>query len=407
MYMLFVDGDLAEYLHRHNIALHDEVQKASNDEILQADAKAWAAALAEAYSVRAPELKGDERWAEEPEPTPFDARLESQTRLVLDSSRPVPIPGTRVRIHIPFDGDPDIFRLTASTRGYNPPFAEVAEDELIFDLHWPNDRPADPGAHVSTALAKVEEYLQWSRSDCEVHNRGLAGYALGQIERRVGEIRAARASLDTSGIPVRSANGKPRISDAIVRRPTPRGERPAAGQRLIALEPQLSDDVYEHILQVVRRQGDAMQRAPQPYLDMREEDLRHVLLSTLNTHYAGKVAAEAFNGSGKTDILVRDGERAVFIAECKRWNGAKALAQALDQLLGYSTWHDTKLALVIFVDRADLQDVHTKAATSLAEHKAVQTLNPNSSGELHATLRFGDEEGRRADLTTIFIHLPK
>ena len=407
MDMLFVDGDLAQYLHRHNVALHDEVEQASNDEILQADAGAWAAALAEAYLVRAPELRGEERWAEEPQPTPFDARLGSQARLIRDPSRPVPIPGTRVRIHIPFAGDSRVFRLTASTRGYNPPFAEVAEDELIFDLHWPNDRPIDPGTHVSTELAKVEEYLQWSRNDCETHNHGLGGYALGQIERRVGEIRAARASLDASGIPVRPANGKPRISDSIVRRPAPRGERPAAGQRLIALEPQLSDDVYEHILQVVRRQGDAMQRAPQPYVDMREEDLRHVLLSTLNTHYAGKVAAEAFNGNGKTDILVRDGERAVFIAECKRWTGAKALAEALDQLLGYSTWHDTKLALVVFVDRADLQDIRAKAATSLSEHTAVQTLNPNSSGELHATLRFGDEEERRADLTVVFIHLPK
>ncbi len=39
----------------------------------------------------------------------------------------------------------------------------------------------------------------------------------------------------------------------------------------------------------------------------------------VNTHYRGQATGETFNKSGKTDILVRDGDRNVFVAECKWW----------------------------------------------------------------------------------------
>ncbi|HTU77913.1 MAG TPA: hypothetical protein VMF09_04065 [Solirubrobacteraceae bacterium] len=359
MGLLFCERDLASYLHSYDVALHDEVQHTPDDELLQADVEAWSAALGAAYAVHSPQIRADEWWAEPPETGQVDVRHDS-SRVIRDPSRPALVPGTRVRIHVPFDGDGEVFGKMASTRSWNPPVAEVEANELIFDLSWPDDRPMDPGGYVKDQLAKIEDLLKWSRQDCEAHNGGLSGYARGQIERRVASIKASRASLQASGIPVRS--GKPRISDALVRRPAPRRQAPRAGEPHVPLEPSLSEDVYEHVLEVIRLQGDAMQRAPGAYAGMNEEALRQVLLSALNTHYAGQVSAEAFNGAGKTDLLVRDGDRAVFIAECKRWTGVKALGEALDQLLGYSTWHDSKLALVVFVDRADLGGVVKSAS---------------------------------------------
>ena len=40
--------------------------------------------------------------------------------------------------------------------------------------------------------------------------------------------------------------------------------------------------------------------------------------------------------------------RNVFIAECKFWKGPKAFSEAIDQLLGYATWRDSKTAILVF-----------------------------------------------------------
>jgi hypothetical protein len=46
--------------------------------------------------------------------------------------------------------------------------------------------------------------------------------------------------------------------------------------------------------------------------------------------------------SGKTDILIRDNDKNIFIAECKFWGGPKLFKETIDQLLGYTSWRDTK-----------------------------------------------------------------
>ena len=46
-------------------------------------------------------------------------------------------------------------------------------------------------------------------------------------------------------------------------------------------------------------QGQQMEQSPGTYAGMGEEDRRQTLVATLNTHYAGRAHAEAFNNEGK------------------------------------------------------------------------------------------------------------
>lgn len=69
----------------------------------------------------------------------------------------------------------------------------------------------------------------------------------------------------------------------------------------------------------------------------------------------GKATGETFNRAGKTDILLREGDRNVFIAECKFWKGPKAFGEAIDQRLGYTMWRDSKTAILVFYP----QPLHT------------------------------------------------
>src|SRR6266536_3341128 len=58
---------------------------------------------------------------------------------------------------------------------------------------------------------------------------------------------------------------------------------------------------------------------------------------------------ELFNGAGKTDVTLRYRDRNAFIGEFKFWSGSKNFTEAIDQLLSYTVWRDTKAALVLLI----------------------------------------------------------
>ena len=90
-----------------------------------------------------------------------------------------------------------------------------------------------------------------------------------------------------------------------------------------------------------------MERSPQTFAKLTEEEIRDFFLIQLNGHYQGNATGETFNGAGKTDILIRYKNANAFIAECKFWSGQKKMTETINQLMGYITWRDTKTAITI------------------------------------------------------------
>ena len=97
-----------------------------------------------------------------------------------------------------------------------------------------------------------------------------------------------------------------------------------------------------------------IERSPASFASLDEEAIRTHFLLQLNGHYEGSATGETFNSSGKTDILIRVDNRNVFIAECKFWRGPKSFSEAIDQLLGYLSWRDSKGAFARFQSDAGL-----------------------------------------------------
>ena len=91
-------------------------------------------------------------------------------------------------------------------------------------------------------------------------------------------------------------------------------------------------------------------------------------LVQLNGQYEGQATGETFNYEGKTDILVRAEDKNVFIAECKFWSGPSGLRDALNQLLGYTSWRDTKTALLVFNRDRDMSTIIDKIPEVVMEH---------------------------------------
>ncbi len=140
---------------------------------------------------------------------------------------------------------------------------------------------------------------------------------------------------------------------------------------------------------------------------MREEDIRAHYLVQLNGHYEGSSAAEAFNLEGKTDISIRHEASMLFIAECKFWNGPRSLMDAIDQLLGYVTWRDTKTAIILFCRNHDFGRT-IKSAIEVATTHPNFLLGPNAESETRYRFTFKNKNdaNRSFALTLMLFSLP-
>ncbi|MGW0651329.1 hypothetical protein ACWD4T_21365 [Streptomyces umbrinus] len=127
-----------------------------------------------------------------------------------------------------------------------------------------------------------------------------------------------------------------------------------------------------------------LERNPTTVAKLGEEDIRNQILIGLNATFEGQAAGEVFNGNGKTDILVREGGRNIFIAECKIWSGPKAVTEALDeQLLRYLVWRDTKAAFLLFIKEGNPSEIIRKAADRIREHPQCKRLLSSEENERH------------------------
>jgi hypothetical protein len=312
-------------------------------------------------------------------------------------------------VHIPFDGDGAVFLLAPSTFTTTEPMAQVGDRELLHVIEYPHDQQADIRASTDRLVGEVEQHLRWANDDIDQYNAELERRARAAILGRRERVGRRREHLAATGLPTRPKEGSPKtyIADSIVRLPAPVLPTTPTSEH-IALEPVLGDEVFEHILGVIRSVGLDMERSPKTYADKGEEDRRQFLLAALNTHYHGAATAEAFNVSGKTDILIRHKGRNIFIAEGKFWGGAKAFGEAIDQLLGYAAWRDTKLALVVFVRERDLTSIIERAREALGQHtQFVESKEAASETELRATMSWPGDERRHADLNVFLIQVPE
>ena len=312
---------------------------------------------------------------------------------------------------MPFEGEADVFKLRPSSFNFNRPRGRIKGDELVLTIEYPHDHPLDIDATVDGFIASVSQWLTYARADIDSFNGNLEQQARQAIERRRQRLEQRDAHLARSKIPVRhpgESGKKTYIPDVLVRRPAPSLPETRADDKPPQLEPVLGERVFEHILGVIRMQAQQMEQGPRTYAGMGEEDRRQTLVATLNTHYAGRAHAEAFNNEGKTDILIRYEGRNLFICECKFWSGVEGFSKTIDQLFRYTGWRDTKLAIVMFVREKGLTSILKKATQALADHQTfVAWKEAANETELRATVHWPGDEERFADLNVFFVHTPQ
>ena len=195
---------------------------------------------------------------------------------------------------------------------------------------------------VDHVLAEIEQHLGWQRGMIDAHNSTLPSAAEQAIQRRRERLLAQSHRAAALGIPVKRRDDAPKTYAVPTVRKKATPSLPPASSAQFTPEPTWALEQYDHALKIMQDMALVMERSPEAFKSMDEEALRQHFLVQLNAQFEGKATGETFNMGGKTDILLREADRNAFIAECKFWKGPKGFGEAIDQLLGYASWRDSK-----------------------------------------------------------------
>ena len=349
------------------------------------------------YSVEVPRLDEDSITVDQHE-TKIDVSGDPH-RYIRDRSSPFLVDGTIVEVDVPFRGDSEMFWVRPSTFTLNPPRAMVLQTGILrISIVGTSLETEDVRSTIDTTMESVKKYLDWLRADVRNFNAELRGLVETRIAERRSKLLRDQNLVSSLGYRLRERKDalKTFSPPEVRRRVTP--AMPNASMEPFIPEPALPDEQFEHIMSVIRSMSVVMERSPSAFLKMNEEALRTHILVPLNGHYKGNATGETFNFEGKTDILIRVDGKNIFVAECKFWDGPKTLSNAIDQLLGYTSWRDTKVAIILFNRRRNFTRVLEAIPETVERHPNYKRRAKGTS-EADFKYLFGHRDDPNRELT--------
>ncbi|MFF0572918.1 hypothetical protein [Streptosporangium saharense] len=288
--------------------------------------------------------------------------------------------GQGLSVIVPYVGDPALLRLQATTyKRSASPKATIREDALVFWVTGHRLTQESVMAQIDAMRKELTDRVGWANRDVlgwEPQLRMAVAKAVGQRKDILDHAAELSAVLD---IPLAQSPKSQQINVPVRRKkiriePAP----PSPGND----DPRLAEDMYQDVVRTISGMSRAAERLPKTARRLGEEGFRDLLLFVLNANYEGAVRGEVFNCMGKTDILLGWKDRNVFIGECKIWGGQKKLIEAIDQLLGYTAWRDTKAALIVFIQMEKPAEIIEKADAAIREHSLFRSAARSNEPEL-------------------------
>ena len=357
---LFSSKEVIEYTAKIYSEMKSAIESFSDEKIMNCDLDEWADYYSEAYRIQPIILYKDN----------ITKSLNEQKVQVYNQwSRMDPyesecfmVDGYHIDFLIPFDGDSMLWRLRPSAFIWQEFEVENIEEptndnlgtltlRLIYTASDLKNRGDDVSSFIErqfdSVFSSYEKMISYVNSAIESYNKNIRKSAMELLKTRKNKASDFSAISKALQIPMKLSKEAPNVRPIELKR-VERKTINKPKDRPREIEYCISDDDYENIQNIIHNQCSVMETAPEGFSKLEEEKLRDVLVSTLETHYENNVTGETFRKNGKTDIQVRFENKAAFIAECKIWHGIRKFEDAIKQLFGYTTWKDTKVALIVF-----------------------------------------------------------
>jgi len=402
---LFLQDDLDQQLRGRRMQVAQTVNQIPEDKFLASSTEELVEHVISRAEVE-PLVLHDESATSHQSETQIDV-THDQSRVFGGRAGKVVIPGTRFTVEIPYSGEHWLFHYRTNPFSSMLPRARVDGRSVYITVALPHD--ADKSqfkTHYDRQFSLLKEFVSWSHAQVVQFNKALPAVARTAVEERKERLKKHGDIAEMIGIPMKKRDDAPSVKPVKVqvRRPKPLPAPPKSG---LASEPGIDEQSFEQILRFIRHQGRTFERTPSTYSKHGEEDLRNIVLAQLNGHFEGLAGGEVFRGKGKTDICIEEGSRSAFVGECKLWSGPSALSDAVDQLLGYLTWRDSKAALIVFnTKNKEFSKIIETLPTTIKKHSLyLRDLPCDESGEWRVLMRSEEDEGRRVTVHVFAFNL--
>lgn len=399
---LFHKADIRDVLSAQTRVAIQEVQKQDDQYILKVIAEDFADYLFDKFKIDLPEI-GD----------PVMEELPAKLDLLGDPRYPFAnmarnsiVDASEIRITLPFTGDAELFRVRPVTFSLSLPRAHIKKNELEFSFINRSFEQQPLKKAIDERITSIKGALADQKPTVDDFNSNLRSILLSAINKRREAILKRKELAGLIGIPMKSRSDvASTYTVPTVRKKLP-VQKPQVSSAPFQPDPTLALEHYENIVSLLCSVARGMEYSPELFKGKGEEDLRTLFLIQLHAQYES-VGGETFNGSGKTDILIRHEAGNLFIAECKIWRGAKEFNAAIDQLLGYVTWRDTKTALLIFCMNKDCTAVQKQLETLVQSHPNYKR-NVEFKSEMgwRFAMKNRNDSGKEFFLTVLFFCLP-
>lgn len=405
---LFFGDNLDNQLCARQAQVSKVVNKIPKDQFLISSDQELLDHVVHSLTIEALVLHEDQKTMEQQE-TRVDVSGDPMRYFSPEQSEPFYIPGTQVNIDIPFSGEEWIFRYKTNPyqHSLNPPCAEINHGSLRISISLPDGaKPERFKEAYEHQLQQLRFYIVTSSNQISCFNENLPQLAQQAIDARRKRLDKHQNIAALLAIPLAKKLEAPSVTPLKVQiRRAP--SLPVPPKTGLQPEPGISDGIYEQVLHFIRHQGRSFERTPSTYAIHDEEGLRDIILAQLNGYFEGDAIGEVFRRKGKTDICIEQDNRAAFVGECKIWKGPSSITAALDQLLGYLTWRDSKAALIIFnTKNKDFSRILKELPVTLNDHKLfIQDLKCDEHGEWSVQMRSLEDAGRRVKVHVFIFNL--
>ena len=401
--VLFSRENLSDRLDELLGRADEAVEAIDGNQLLVSPIEDLVAAVAGQCSIEVLTLHEDHTVMEEP------AEISCQ---IEDYGSLITVPGERYQLTIPFTGDTGLWRHRPSSGLSMPPSAKIFNKQVFIRVEGYKLSADEVGIRIRTTLAEIKQYLNWQKGMIDPFLARVERHARKALEVRKKRILDSRSLVGSIGFPLRRRADTPAtyVAPVVRKRVTPQRQatnsQPTNSQPFKP-EPAMREGDYQEIIKFIESMALTMERNPSTFLKLDEEQLRDMYLVPLNGAFEGAATGETFNAAGKTDISIRVEDRNIFIAECKIWRGPKYLTEAIDQLLRYLTWRDTKTAIIVFNRNKDFSSVLSSIKETMNAH-ANRKHGPKVEGETRFRYVFGhpNDANREIIVTVLAFDVP-
>ncbi|EJT6612796.1 TPA: hypothetical protein ACOTGN_000688 [Clostridium perfringens] len=362
---LFNRKDTFDFIKAQNLYIKNEIEKLTNDNICNSNLEDLEEYFYNKFEFDLIEVETDINYI------PYDVQ---ETKIPKDNkwfdnsycqTQYYNIDGYKIIYKIPFEGNVDLLYLHPASsilskfevdNIINPTYEE--EGKIIFSQTYERSF-IDSQEHMIEFItkefnSKFSNYIKMINnvnSDIKDYNSSLMSIIQNHLQERLKKAENYLKLREKLNIPLELNKDAPNIKPIRLKKVKKNKNTSFPRRKSNPVEYGISDADYNNIKNIINLSCISMEKAAKTFSQLEEEELRDVILASLNTHYLGTATGETFNKRGKTDIHIPFDNKSAYIGECKIWTGKSLFIDAINQLFSYMRWRDTKTSLIIFNKR--------------------------------------------------------